>query len=89
MAIKEFVGTLDFDSIASDRMSRKIPEVGGYNYIAAANDGSREDVAVVRIREFERRNKRVIPCDQAVTGRSVHEITSAFDCSSIAMRLNA
>ena len=89
VAIEEFVGTLDFAAEGSNALNGKILEVPRYDHVAASDDGSRKHVAVVRVREFDRGNERTIPCDQAVTGGSIHEIASAFERGTIAMRLIA
>ena len=87
--MEESVGTLDFDPVGSDGLSRKVPEVPGYDHVAASDDGSRKDVAVVRVREFDRRSERFIPRDQAITGGTIHEIASVLERGTIAMRLIA
>ena len=85
--MEEFVGTLDFDPVGSDGLSRIVLEVPGYDHVAASDDGSRKDVAVVRVRKFDRQRERFIPCDQAITGGSIHEIASVFECRTVTMRL--
>ena len=49
----EFVSILSLDPVCCEHRGWKVPAVLGHDYVRSAYDGSREDVAVIRVRKHQ------------------------------------
>jgi hypothetical protein len=69
----ELVWMPRLDSIRGELAVRKVTQIARHDDLRGAADRSREHVAVVGIRKFERAHKGLVSRDETVGDRGVHE----------------
>lgn len=70
--MNEVVGMLDLDPVRRQGGIRKVLLVEGHDGVGIDLDGSRQDMAIVRVRERQRGDQRVIFSNKSVEDCRVH-----------------
>jgi hypothetical protein len=66
-----------------ERRLRKVPEIEGNDLLRSGTDGCRENVAVLRIRQYQRRFERLVTGHLAIEDRGVHQRSDPFEARAL------
>ena len=78
-AMHEVVGALSFDVEWAQDAVGEVPKVVCDDYLGVAADGGGDDVAVVRVGEFDCFDQGFVAGDKAVWHGSDHELAGSFE----------
>ena len=79
----------DFNAERFDDHIREVPQIRGYDSVAASDDGRRQDMPITRVGKIEYRDECLVFRDQTIRSRPVHEIARALQGGAVAVWLVA
>src|SRR5271170_7828381 len=66
----------------AERFRREISQIRRNDQTSSATDRGRQDVAVIFVGKEKTRNEVLIPCDQRIGGRFIHQLPCALELFS-------
>ena len=74
----EYIRMLGFNAVRGQCLRRKIFKVHCYDHVSPPDYGRSQDVTIIWIGEIQSTDHRLVPCDEAVFDRLVHQFPGSF-----------